>query len=134
MWDNTRVTWTCYSNQCNGIWNCAFLHQVWTAGAYLRKSSARSHWEGHIMVLLCPRPLVLCGAQTGLPRHSTTRPSLAEEGECRLSMPIWITSIGLSYRCIIIPARISGHCYSLSNIKHVREILWVLSSGTGEQK
>ena len=116
MWDNICVTWTCYSNRCNSIWNCVFLHQVWTAGAYLRKSSARSHWEGHIMVLLRPRAVVLCGTQTGLPRHSTARPSLAEEGECHLSMTVWITSIGLSHGCII-PARISGHCYSLSNIK-----------------
>ena len=116
MWDNICVTWTCYSNRCNSIWNCVFLHQVWTAGAYLRKSSARSHWEGHIMVLLRPRAVVLCGTQTGLPRHSTARPSLAEEGECHLSMTVWITSIGLSHGCII-PARISGHCYSLSIIK-----------------
>jgi hypothetical protein len=87
------------------------------------------------VVLLRPCAVVLCRAQTGISRHSTAGPSLAEEGECYLSRqcdlqaPVGLTVTSFSPASVALAIR----RYSLSTIQNAQQILRVLSNGTGDR-
>ena len=59
----------------------SLLPQVQLARPDLHQPGARPGGASHLVVLLRPRSLVLCGEEAGLPRPPAPQPQLAEKGE-----------------------------------------------------
>ena len=71
------------SNGSANVLNVRFdPRQVRAADAHLREHGAGPGGARDLLVLLCARPLVLCGAETRLSRPAPPQPQLVAKGKC----------------------------------------------------